>query len=56
MNESFIVKSEKNVDLPDTDTDKSERKIQRNETPTLKPSYNNIVPPPYVKQPNSKQQ
>ncbi|CAJ1936950.1 unnamed protein product [Sphenostylis stenocarpa] len=37
-------------------TDKSERKIQRNETPTLKPCYNNVIPPPYVKQPNSKQQ
>ncbi|TKY60896.1 IST protein [Spatholobus suberectus] len=36
--------------------DKSERKIQRDETPTLTPCYSNAIPPPYVKQPNSKQQ
>ncbi|KAK7358322.1 hypothetical protein VNO77_00249 [Canavalia gladiata] len=38
------------------DTDKSERKIQKEETPTLKPCNSNAIPPPYVKQLNSKQQ
>jgi len=37
-------------------TDKSERNIQRDETTTLKSCYSNVIPPPYVKQPNSKQQ
>ncbi|KAI4347132.1 hypothetical protein L6164_007975 [Bauhinia variegata] len=30
-----------------------ERKVQKDETPTVKPYYNNAIPPPYVK-PNSK--
>ncbi|KAL2342520.1 hypothetical protein Fmac_003805 [Flemingia macrophylla] len=39
------------VGLPGTD------KFERgDETPTLKPCYTNSMPPPYVKQPNSKQQ
>ncbi|RDX78596.1 IST1-like protein, partial [Mucuna pruriens] len=50
VNEPFAVND---VGLPGTD--KSERKIQRDETPTLKPCYSNATPPPYVKQPNSKQ-
>ncbi|KAK7398942.1 hypothetical protein VNO78_10116 [Psophocarpus tetragonolobus] len=37
-------------------TDNPERKTQKDEVPTLKSSYNNAIPPPYVKQPNSKQQ
>ncbi|XP_014510422.1 uncharacterized protein LOC106769344 [Vigna radiata var. radiata] len=37
-------------------TDKSERNVRRDETPTLKSYYSNVIPPPYVKQPNSKQQ
>ncbi|WVZ22350.1 hypothetical protein V8G54_000894, partial [Vigna mungo] len=37
-------------------TDKSERNVRRDETPTLKSCYSNVIPPPYVKQPNSKQQ
>ncbi|KAK7369950.1 hypothetical protein VNO80_11998 [Phaseolus coccineus] len=37
-------------------TDKSERNIQRDETPTQKSCYSNVIPPPYVKQPNSKLQ
>ncbi|XP_027919579.1 uncharacterized protein LOC114178080 [Vigna unguiculata] len=37
-------------------TDESERNIQRDVTPTAKSSYSNVIPPPYVKQPNSKQQ
>ncbi|KAK4280877.1 hypothetical protein QN277_012437 [Acacia crassicarpa] len=32
----------------------SERKVQKDETPRVKPCYNNALPPPYVK-PNSKQ-
>ncbi|KAG5024492.1 hypothetical protein JHK86_020406 [Glycine max] len=36
--------------------DKSERESQSDETPALKPCYSNVIPPPYVKHPNSKQQ
>nr|KYP61613.1 IST1-like protein [Cajanus cajan] len=51
-NEPFTVN---HVGLPGTD--KPERNFQRgDETPTLKPCYSSAVPPPYVKQPNSKQQ
>ncbi|XP_027340976.1 uncharacterized protein LOC113854268 isoform X2 [Abrus precatorius] len=42
------------VSLPDTD--KSERKMQRDETLAPKPCYSNAIPPPYVKHPNSKKQ
>lgn len=31
------------------DTDKSERKVQHDETPMLKPCFSNVIPPPYVK-------
>ncbi|KAL5189038.1 IST1-like protein [Glycine soja] len=51
VNESFAVN---HVGLPGTD--KSERENQRDETPTLKPCYSNVIPPPYLKHPNSKQQ
>ncbi|XP_027358556.1 uncharacterized protein LOC113867432 [Abrus precatorius] len=37
--------------LPDVDN--PERKIQRDDTPRVKPFYSNAIPPPYVK-PNSK--
>lgn len=32
----------------------SERKVQKDETPRVKPGYNNVLPPPYIK-PNTKQ-
>ncbi|KAK7319996.1 hypothetical protein RJT34_04725 [Clitoria ternatea] len=50
VNEAFAVN---HVGLPNTD--RSERKFQKDETPTLKPSNRNIIPPPYFKQPNSRQ-
>ncbi|CAL5186489.1 unnamed protein product [Lathyrus oleraceus] len=48
LNEPFAVN---HGGLPDLDN--SQRKVQKDETPTVKPYYSNAIPPPYVK-PNSK--
>ncbi|KAL5079686.1 hypothetical protein RYX36_008107 [Vicia faba] len=48
LNEPFAVN---HGGLPDLDN--SQRKVQKDETPRVKPYYSNAIPPPYVK-PNSK--
>lgn len=48
LNEPFAVN---HGGLPDLDN--SQRKVQKDETPKVKPYYSNGIPPPYVK-PNSK--